>query len=115
MSESDEVGEAKIAPNADQMKENTSREKRDALFEWEDDGGARRTDVGGQRGAAPGERRRSERQGLDATHDSDLRGEHRYDGAHQTEPERKAREERDHLKQRLAGTSRLDRLCTNNK
>jgi hypothetical protein len=78
VSESDEVGEAKIAPDADQMKENTSRDKRDALFEWEDDGGARRTDVGGQRGAAraPGERRRSERQGLDATHDSDLRGEH---------------------------------------
>ena len=105
MSESDGVGEAKIAPDADQVKENTSREKRDALFEWEDDGGARRTDVGGQLGAtrAPGERRRSEQQDLDATHDSDLRGEHRYDGAHQTEPERKARAERDHLKQRLAG------------
>jgi hypothetical protein len=65
MSERDGVGEAKIAPDADQVKENTSREKRDALFEWEDDGGARRTDVGGQLGAtrAPGERRRSEQQG----------------------------------------------------
>ena len=104
MSESVGVGEAKIAPDADQVKEHTSREKRDALFEWEDDGGARRTDVGGQRGAvrAPGERRRSEQQ-VDATHHSDLRGEHRYDGAHQTESERKAREERDHLKQLLAG------------
>jgi hypothetical protein len=104
MSESDGVGEAKIAPDADQVQENTSREKRDALLEWEDDGGARRTDVGGQLGAAraPGESR-SEQQDLDAAHDSDLRGEHRFDGAHQTEPERKAREERDHLKQRLAG------------
>jgi hypothetical protein len=75
MSESDRVGEAKIAPAADQVKENTSREKRDALFEWEDDGGARRSDAGGQPGAAraPGEKRRPEQRGLDATRDSDLR------------------------------------------
>jgi hypothetical protein len=112
MAKIDRVGEAQITAEAkrlrqkdDQVKENTSQEKRSALFESEDDGGARRSDADGQTDTAraPGERRRSEQQGLDATHDSDLRGEHRYDGAHQTEPERKAREERDHLKQRLAG------------
>jgi hypothetical protein len=106
------VGEAKVAADADQGKENTSRAQRDALFEWEDDGGARRSDAGGQTGMARalGERRRSEQQGLDATHDCDLRGEHRYDDAHQTDAERHARQERDDLKQRLAG--RVTRRAT---
>jgi hypothetical protein len=54
------VGAPEIAPGTDRVKENTSREKRDALFEWEDDGGARRSDstyddslahAGGQPGA----------------------------------------------------------------
>jgi len=88
-----------------QVQENASNEKRDALSEWEDDGGARRSDAGGQTETtrAPGERRKGEQQGLDTTHDSNVRGEHRYDDAHQTEAERKTRQERDDLKQRLAG------------
>jgi len=87
------------------VQENASNEKRDALSEWEDDGGARRSDAGGQTETthAPGERRKGEQQGLDTTHDSNVRGEHRYDDAHQTEAERKTRQERDDLKQRLAG------------
>lgn len=46
---------------------------------------------------------RSEQERLDGSHESDMRGEHRYGGAHQTRAEHKAREERDVLKQRLAG------------
>jgi hypothetical protein len=48
-------------------------------------------------------RPRPAQRGFDATHDSDLRGEHRYADAHQTEAEKKARQERDDLKKRLAG------------
>jgi len=43
---------------------------------------------------------------LDASHESDTRGEHRYDAAHQTSAEQQAREERDELKRRLAGRAR---------
>jgi hypothetical protein len=119
MAKIDRGGEAKITADAkrlrqqdDQVKEDTSKEKRSALFEWEDDGGARRSDANGQTDTArpSGERRRPDQQGLDAAHDSDLRGEHRYDDTHQTEPEQKARQERDDLKQRLA--NRVTRRTT---
>jgi hypothetical protein len=113
MAKIDRGGEAKTTADAkrlrqqdDQVKENTSTEKRSALFEWEDDGGAQQSDADGQTDTArpsSGERRRRDQQGLDATHDSDLRGEHRYDDTHQTEAEQKTRQERDDLKQRLAG------------
>jgi hypothetical protein len=95
-----------------QVQENTSKEKRDALSAWEDDGGARRSDAGVQTDTTRvrGERRRPAQQGLDAAHDSDRRGEHRYDDAHQTAAEKKARQERDDLKQRLA--SRVTRRAT---
>lgn len=87
-----------------QVQKNTSNEKRDALSAWEDDGGARRSGAASQTEPTRvlRERRRAQ-QGLDATHDSDLRGEHRYDDAHQTAAEKTARQERDDLKQRLAG------------
>ena len=45
---------------------------------------------------------RSERDRLDASNDSNTRGEHRYANAHQTEAEQKARRERDDLKRALA-------------
>ena len=45
----------------------------------------------------------SERDRLDASHDSNARGEHRYADAHQTEAEQKARRDRDDLKRALAG------------
>ena len=45
---------------------------------------------------------RSERDRLDASHDSNTRGEHRFADAHQTEAEQKARRDRDDLKRALA-------------
>ena len=45
--------------------------------------------------------RRSERDRLDASHDSNTRGEHRYADTHQTEAEQKARRDRDDLKRAL--------------
>jgi hypothetical protein len=56
----------------------------------------------------PGEDR-AERDRLDASHDSNTRGEHRYADAHQTEAERKARRERDDLKRALASPRPLSR------
>ena len=46
--------------------------------------------------------RQSQQQRLDATHQSDTRGEHRYADLHQTRPEQEARQARDDLKQRMA-------------
>lgn len=46
--------------------------------------------------------RRSERDRLDASHESNTRGEHRYSDTHQTEAEQKARRDRDDLKRALA-------------
>ena len=65
--------------------ENRSTDNGGSVSEWEDDGGARRADTGR----------------LDASHQSDTRGEHRYDDAHQTASEQEARRNRDALKQRL--------------
>jgi len=48
---------------------------------------------------------RSERDRLDASHDSNTRGEHRYADAHQTEAEQQARRDRDDLK-RVLGNQR---------
>jgi hypothetical protein len=50
----------------------------------------------------PNRDHRSERDRLDASHQSDARGEHRYADAHQTEAEQKARRDRDDLKRTLA-------------
>ena len=48
---------------------------------------------------------RSERDRLDASHDSNMRGEHRYADAHQTVAEQQARRDRDNLK-RVLGNQR---------
>ena len=47
----------------------------------------------------------SERDRLDASHESNTRGEHRYADAHQTDAEQKARRDRDNLK-RVLGNQR---------
>ena len=72
---------------------------------WEDDGGARGSDVGRRTGSAltTGDRHRSQQECLDASHQSDLRGENRYDNVHQTGAEQKARKDRDDLKRALGG------------
>jgi len=69
------------------MNDHTNDKNRGGVAAWEDDGGAPR----------------SERERLDASHQSDTRGEHRYGDIHQTGPEQAARQERDALKRRLAG------------
>jgi hypothetical protein len=94
-----------LASSASQMTDTTKNENRDAVFGWEDDGGAQQSDARRQTGtaSAPGERRRSDQQRLDASHDSDARGEHRYNDAQQTEAEQEARQVRDDLKRRLEG------------
>lgn len=86
------------------MKKHSNNDNRDAVSEWEDDGGARPD--GGHRidNAPPArDRRRSQQEQLDASHESDRRGEHRYDDGHQTAAEQEARKDRDELKQRLRG------------
>jgi hypothetical protein len=55
----------------------------------------------------PDREHRSERDRLDASHDSNARGEHRYADAHQTKAEQKARRDRDDLKRALASQRRL--------
>lgn len=87
------------------MKDHSNNEFRDALSGWEDDGGARRTGAGRrtENAHAAGDTRRSEQERLDASHESDTRGEHRYDAVHQTGAEQEARQQRDDLKRRLAG------------
>ena len=42
-----------------------------------------------------------DRNDLDRRHESDRRGEHRYDDAHQRPAERRSRQDRDDLKEKL--------------
>jgi len=57
----------------------------------------------------PDPEHRPERDRLDASHDSDARGEHRYADVHQTAAEQKARRDRDDLKRSLASHHPLSR------
>jgi hypothetical protein len=84
------------------MKSHRNDRNRDAVSGWEDDGGAGGTDAARTTDNAPAAHD-SEQRRLDTSHHSDIRGEHRYDDVHQTGPEREARQDRDILKQRLAG------------
>lgn len=88
-----------------QMKDHTNSENRDAISGWEDEGGALRAHAGRRidNPRAAGDRRRPAQERLDQSHQSDTRGEHRYDDVQQTGAEQEARRERDDLKQRLAG------------
>src|SRR5512132_3510531 len=85
----------------------TNDENRTGVSAWEDDGGTLRSDAGRRtdKERATSDRRRSDQERLDASHQSDTRGEHRYDDIHQTGSEQKARQQRDELKRRLAGRS----------
>ena len=86
------------------MKDNktpTTTQKK-AIAGWEDDGGAR-VPAGNEVARVEGDRRTSDRDHLDASHDSDARGEHRYPDTHQTRIEQQARQHRDDLKARLGG------------
>ena len=86
------------------MKDHANDENRDAVSGWEDEGGALQSEAARRNDNArtAGDRRRPAQERLDESHQSDTRGEHRYDDVHQTEAEREARQERDDLKQRLA-------------
>ena len=90
------------------MKDHNRGENHGAVSDWEDDGGARGSEARPGSGNAPvaRDRRRSQQQQLDVTHQSDIRGEHRYPDLHQTRAEREARQARDDLKQRLANPPR---------
>jgi hypothetical protein len=83
------------------MKNNTN-EHRNAISGWEDEGGAGLSDERGK-GIVQVEKRDPDRDRLDASHESDIRGEHRYPDAHQSDAEQAARRNRDDLKRRLAG------------
>jgi hypothetical protein len=86
------------------MNDHTNNENRAGVAAWEDDGGAPRSDAGRRTDTAraASDRRRSEQERLDASYQSDTRGEHRYRDIHQTGPEKRARQERDAVKRRLA-------------
>jgi hypothetical protein len=85
-----------------QMKDEANDENRDAVSGWEDEGGALPSEAARRidNARTARDRRRSTQKSLDESHQSDIRGEHRYDD--QTEAEQDARQERDDLKQRLA-------------
>lgn len=82
---------------------NNTNEHQDAISSWEDEGGGG-AGLSDQRSEAiaPGKKGNSEQDRLDASHESDVRGEHRYLDAHQTGAEQTARRDRDDLKRRLA-------------
>src|SRR5205809_7483954 len=95
----------------DMKQENPNRAKddqqRSAMAGWDNDGGAA---ASGARLKAETEMEQSRardarRAAFDTTHDSSVRGEHRYPDTHQTEGEQKARHDRAALKRKLAGMS----------
>ena len=88
-------------PKGTPMK-NNSNEQRNAISGWEGEGGAVISDESGT-GIVQGEKRAGEQERRDASHQSDVRGEHRYPDAHQTAAEQTSRRNRDDLKGRLAG------------
>ena len=88
-------------PKGTPMK-NNSNEQRNAISGWEGEGGAVISDESGT-GIVQSEKRAGEQERRDASHQSDVRGEHRYPDAHQTAAEQTARRNRDDLKGRLAG------------
>lgn len=80
---------------------------REAVSGWEDEGGAGPSDRSRSttREPAGDAARTPQRDGLDKSHDSGTRGEHRYPDDHQTDAEQDAREERDALKRKLGEPS----------
>ena len=88
-------------PKGTPMK-NNSNEQRNAISGWEGEGGAVISDESGT-GIVQSEKRAGEQERRDASHQSDVRGEHRYPDTHQTAAEQTARRNRDDLTRRLAG------------
>ena len=77
-----------------------------ALAGWDNEGGAGSSDRGLKAETQQeGKNEQADRRAaFDTTHDSSVRGEHRYPDTHQTEAEQTARRDRDALKRKLAGT-----------
>jgi hypothetical protein len=88
-------------PKGTPLKNNTNAQ-RNAISGWEGEGGAVISDESST-GIVQSEKRAAEQDRRDASHQSDVRGEHRYPEAHQTVGEQTARRNRDDLKGRLAG------------
>ena len=88
------------------MKHTTNDRQRTALGGWEDDGGAATSEAGQATDTSRQENseRDAARAVFDATHESSLRGEHRYGDAQQTPAEQEARQARDELKRKLGRT-----------
>ena len=85
------------------MPKNMKNANQTAISNWDDEGGAGASDNhqrGTEEGGAVAQKR------LDSSHESDVRGEHRYSGVHQTQEDRRARQDRDDLKTRLASRPR---------
>jgi hypothetical protein len=81
-------------------------EQQRSLAGWDNEGGSLPSD-GGLKAETQREEsgdRAARRAAFDTSHDSSVRGEHRYPDAHQTEVEQKARHDRDALKRKLGGT-----------
>ena len=85
------------------QEKNAPDEVRTGLGGWDDDGGAVSSDRGLKNETTQEEsgERSAHRAAFDTSHESSTRGEHRYPDTHQTNAERKARDDRDALKRRL--------------
>ena len=86
------------------MQKNMKNANQTAISSWDDEGGAGASD-NQQRGTEEGGGVAAQKH-LDTSHESDVRGEHRYSGVHQTQEDRRARQDRDDLKTRLASRPR---------
>jgi hypothetical protein len=76
------------------------------LAGWDNEGGALPSAAGATAETQEQEsgHRARRRAAFDATHDSSVRGEHRYPDTHQTEAEQQARRDRDTLQRKLGGS-----------
>jgi hypothetical protein len=81
-------------------------QQRSAMTRWDNDGGAAPSDraLKAETDRQESDAQDARRAAFDTTHDSSIRGEHRYADTHQTEAEQKARHDRDALKRRLGDT-----------
>jgi hypothetical protein len=86
------------------MQKNMKQANQTAISNWDDEGGAVASD-NRQRGTEEDGQAEAQKR-LDSSHQSDVRGEHRYSGVHQTPADRQARQDRDDLKTRLAARPR---------
>jgi hypothetical protein len=94
------------------MQENISKNaNQTAISNWDDEGGAGASDDQ-QKGPEEGGHGDAQKR-LDSSHESDVRGEHRYSGVHQTPADRQARQDRDDLKTRLASRARKTSVTMN--